>query len=117
MYGNYYGSIKRKNKIKVYYKQTDFPMSIEDGMIEDYVYSLLEKELVIRTSHFLIIEQIRVFIVRGIIPYNMVEFYFINDNDHEVEVKHDNKGKFEEWPYGFCDIFDRMLDILLEFKL
>jgi len=76
--------------------------NINEGYYKDNISIYTSTELVIHTARALIKE--------GKIDNEKVEFY-LND---ELIGKADKNGRLNNWPKGFCDYYDNILDRLLD---
>jgi len=84
-----------------------------DYICEEYVrnaYETMNNNDTIETSTLLIIDAVRVLIYEKVIDHNLVEFYL----EDEYIGKPDKYGRIDNWPKGFCDYHEDMLDRMLD---
>ena len=99
---------RRKHKLVVEYGLNGYVCS--DYELEKDVKRWINSEDLsyILVSNESIIQQFRVEVAEGNIHHEDIGFQF----DNEL-ILIDENGHLDEWPKGFCDIYDKQLDILL----
>jgi hypothetical protein len=109
----------------VYYEpHNDKVILLPDSLCEQYVLDTIKaykekwkKEtgfISITVGQELIINYIRLYICRGILDFNDVEFHFDNLHGRVYILKPNRYGRLSEWPVGFCNYTDQILMGLLE---
>jgi len=78
-------------------------------IIEDFFRKGRNDEVIVGNS--LIIDNFRLAIFEGRIGVNNIEFRF-----KDQLLIHDKDARFTDWPNGFCDYTERILEKLLNFK-
>ena len=100
--------------LKIIYSQDGEHMA--DRTVKSWVSNLVNNyvegvDLTIIVSNELIVETIRVEVKHGNIDCK--EVLFFNGEDDEFGIKIDRGGYLDEWPEGFCDFRDNILETLL----
>jgi len=102
--------------LNIHYTQSG--EAISDYQCEEYIlkyYNNINERyykdsISIYTSTELVIHTVRALIKEGKIDNEKVEFYF----NGELVGKADKDGRLNNWPDGFCDCYDNILDRLLD---
>lgn len=89
------------------YTKTGLPIS--DFKLEEYVKTCYKDNRDIHTSSELLIVVARALIYKGELDFRIVEFYF----NGKFVGKANKCGRLDNFPDGFCDTFDKYLDILI----
>ena len=85
-----------------------------DGQAEKWVDNMIQiardgrKEVKFQVSSALLVDYFRVKLARGELSMNEVEFVYEGQT-----LVHNEYGRFENWPKGFCDRTDKVLEELL----
>lgn len=102
-------------KLKVVYMPHNNVKLISDGDAEKYVMDYVKDTVdnytvnALLTSQEMIVNWVRIAILRGLISYKDVEFLF------EDKIMYPDKyGHIDWWPKGFCDYNDNILSELLQ---
>lgn len=66
----------------------------------------------IETGSHLVVDAARLLIKRGTLDYTKVCFEYHKDGKI-VKIQHNKEGQLEEWPEGFCDEWDKILEELV----
>lgn len=103
-------------KLIVVYAPNEYIGLVPDGLMENYVMEFVKSAneskadfVGLLTSQELVVNWVRVNILRGLISHENVEFRF-EDNI----MFPDKFGYLDWWPTGFCDYNDKILTELLE---
>jgi hypothetical protein len=91
---------------------------LPDGKAEKWVAKIVEGELssfigdtYIQVCSSLLIDCFRVAICEGRLDPKEIRFTFKG-----VTISHDNDGRMHDWPKGFADVGDHILERLLDWK-
>jgi len=100
--------------LKIIYSQDGEHMA--DHAVKGWVSNLVnnyveDSDSVVSVSNELAIETMRIEIKHGNIDSK--EVLFFNGQDDEFGIRVDKDGNLEEWPKGFCDFKDSILETLL----
>ena len=88
---------------------SDFDVMKEaEKIAENYKYSTFLK---VQTSTGMLVDAIRIMVIRGKIPHDEVRILF---KDKVITI--DKYVQYSEWPKGFLDTFDDILDEIIDFK-
>jgi len=83
----------------------------EKHVLVQYNYAISRSyDINIYTGTELVIHTTRALIKEGKIDNEKVEFYF----EDKLIGKADKNGRLNNWPDGFCDCYDKIVDRLLE---
>jgi hypothetical protein len=100
-------------KLLVYYEPNG-AHARSDGEMEAHLNERIdivnntEQIIVVFTSNFLYIEEVRMAICQGRISHELVEFHF---EDHIINST--KEGRLDEWPKGFGDRTEEILCAIL----
>lgn len=91
--------------------------SFPDGKCESWVNKQIENDLLsagdtyVSVGTSLLIDCFRVAICEGKLDPKNIQFMFRGD-----VLVHDDDGRINDWPHGFADVGDRILERLLDNK-
>jgi len=93
-------------------------LALRDAEVSQYVTDVIKSHdphygtSTICISSELIVQEFRTRIKLGEISHDHIKFSFLTDG-HEIEIRPDKNGRLEQWPDGFCDYNDKLLDKLI----
>ena len=102
--------------ISVHYEpHNDMVALLPDNLCENYVKRAIDMAkfrgfICITVGQGLIIEYLRLYVCRGIIKPEEIEFIFDNLKGQVFTMKTDKNGRLDNWPKGFCDHTEDILN-------
>lgn len=81
-----------------------------DGEVEGVAAAIIATGRDVTVSSFLLINQIRILVKRG--KWNCDNIIFLYEN-YKIRINED--GRLSHWPEGFCDIYDHILNELVDY--
>ena len=96
--------------------------AISDFSIEDRIDTLIRshrhnQEVIRSVSNSLFIHAFRARIAKGEIDHKDVTFihgYYDGTSLYGIALHPDKTGRIDKWPDGFCDRFDKYMEILID---
>jgi hypothetical protein len=93
--------------------------TVPDGLVEEYVNGACavqtsQEDIILTIGSSVLLDAFRLSVKEGRLFHTNVSFEFQHSQQITLTIQHNTRGDLQEWPKGFCDTYDKILERLVD---